>query len=220
MVVIGILIALQINTWNQQRLNAKEEQQLLSNLNDEFLENKVLIDDLREIIMTSMNSSEIIIKLMGSPSSELQKHNLDSIFYKSLPAYQFISTDQSISNILQGGKMNIVQNERIIKLLYKWQAQVKILNQREQSTDSWLNMELIPYLAKYISFREMDSYGNHSWSGTSKLKKDYYPLFQSLEFENFLDNTLFMSQVYIDELDKANVIASEIIAITQVYKGD
>jgi len=36
LVVIGILIALQINTWNEERKNNSKEQQILSQLKDEY----------------------------------------------------------------------------------------------------------------------------------------------------------------------------------------
>lgn len=36
LVVIGILLALQINTWNQNRLDRKQEQQLLAQLEIEY----------------------------------------------------------------------------------------------------------------------------------------------------------------------------------------
>ena len=42
LVMIGILLALQINSWNQKRLDRIEEKNILSNLHDEFLENKRL----------------------------------------------------------------------------------------------------------------------------------------------------------------------------------
>ncbi len=40
LVVIGILIALSINNWNEDRIELKQEKNILSNLNTEFNENK------------------------------------------------------------------------------------------------------------------------------------------------------------------------------------
>jgi hypothetical protein len=64
----------------------------------------------------------------------------------------------------------------------------------------------------------MDNYGNFEWSGTSKLKKDYYPLFQSLEYENLLDNFLYLHLNQYLELEKIEVIANKIIELTKEYK--
>ena len=39
LVVIGILIALSINNWNERRIEANKEKVTLSNLNEEFQDN-------------------------------------------------------------------------------------------------------------------------------------------------------------------------------------
>ena len=39
LVMIGILLALQVNNWNQQRIAMQKEQLLLEALHDEFVEN-------------------------------------------------------------------------------------------------------------------------------------------------------------------------------------
>ena len=44
LVVIGILIALSINNWNENRLKSNKEKIVLSNIHKEFNENKVQLD--------------------------------------------------------------------------------------------------------------------------------------------------------------------------------
>lgn len=46
LVVIGILIALQINNWNEIRKTNLEEQRALMNIQSDFSKNKVLLVDL------------------------------------------------------------------------------------------------------------------------------------------------------------------------------
>jgi hypothetical protein len=217
LVMIGILLALQINSWNQKRLDRIEEKNILSNLHDEFLENKRLSTNNIASIGGAMKANIEIMNLMGSSDDELQKHNLDSLFYSSLPAAQFTSSSQSILNITQGGRMNIIKDKNIIKLLYQWQAQLEAVNIRERALDDWSYDQILPIMSKYISLKEMDMNGNYEWSGKSKLKKSYNPLFQSLEYENLLDNFLFLHQMNKREIEKADAIIDQIIEITNPY---
>jgi hypothetical protein len=217
LVMIGILLALQINSWNQKRLDRIEEKNILSNLHDEFLENKRLSTNNIASIRGAMKANIEIMNLMGSSDDELQKHNLDSLFYSSLPAAQFTSSSQSILNITQGGRMNIIKDKNIIKLLYQWQAQLEAVNIRERALDDWSYDQILPIMSKYISLKEMDMNGNYEWSGKSKLKKSYNPLFQSLEYENLLDNFLFLHQMNKREIEKADAIIDQIIEITNPY---
>jgi len=217
LVMIGILLALQINSWNQKRLDRIEEKTILSNLHDEFKENKALSTENITTIKGAIKANMVIMTLMGSDNDELQKHNLDSIFYNSLPAAQFTSSSQSILNITQGGRMNIIRDKEIINLLYKWQAQLEAVNIRERALDDWSYDKILPILSKYISLKEMDINGQYEWTGKSKLKKPYDPLFQSLEYENLLDNFLFLHQMNFEEIEKTDVIIDQILEITKPY---
>ena len=51
--------------------------------------------------------------------------------------------------------------------------------------------------------RSRQGYGNFNWSGKSKLKKDYSSLFQLLEYENILDNFLYLHLKQYEEIEKA-----------------
>ena len=217
LVMIGILLALQVNSWNQKRLDRIEEKTILSNLHNEFLENKALSMNNINSIKGAQKANSEIMALMGSSGNELQKYNLDSLFYRSLPAAQFTSSSQSILNITQGGRMNIIKDKGIIRLLYQWQAQLESVNIRERALDNWSYDKILPIMSKFISLKEMDTYGNYEWTGKSKLKKSYDPLFQSLEYENLLDNFLFLHQMNFQEIAKADAIIDQIIEITKPY---
>ena len=72
LVVIGILIALQINNWNQDRLASIEEQNIYKNLNTEFKTNKILIQDDIDQNINSMTTGKILMDLMGSDENNLK----------------------------------------------------------------------------------------------------------------------------------------------------
>ena len=217
LVMVGILLAIQVNSWNQKRLDRIEEKTILHNLHNEFQENKILSTQNINLMKGAMKANKAIMSLMGSSGNELQKHNLDSIFYESLPAAQFTASEQSISNIIQGGRMNIIRNQEIKKLLYQWQAQLEAVEIRERALDNWSYDQILPIMSKYISLKEMDANGNYDWAGKSELKKPYDPLFQSLEYENLLDNFLFLHLNNLKEIEKADSIITQILDITKPY---
>ena len=214
LVMVGILLALQVNSWNQNRLDRIEEEHLISNLHDEFIENKRMIDSNLRKLHNARKANMEILALMGCSKDSLGLYNLDSIFFESLPAVQFSSSNQSIDNITQSGRMNIIKNRNLINLIYQWEAQQSVVRMREDATDSWTYDQILPFLSKYISLKEMDSYGHFEWSGPSKLKKEYHHLFQSLEFENILDNYLFLHYKQYEETEKAGEIVDRILELT------
>ncbi len=221
LVMIGILLAFQVNSWNQERLNRLEEKTVLTNLHHEFLENQKALKNAISINSNALNANITLGSLMGEERSIIEKHNLDSLFYHSLPAVEYLPSDHAISNIIQGGKENLITNPKINSLLARWQTAVEHIKKRDNYQDNWtINIELI-FLLKFISFKEMDSYGSHpAWLKPSSLKKDYYPLFQELEFENILDNAVYLQTKTLERLNEADALMTQIIKITESYSND
>ena len=191
LVMIGILLALQVNSWNQSRLERIDENNILAKLHDEFLENKNEVNKSTAIFKSAMNANIVLMSLIGSDTEELQKHDLDSLFYESLPSMQIVFSNNTIKNIVLSGKLNVIKNPEIIQLINQWEAHTVLLKEREQILSQWVNNQLIPFISDYVAFKEIDHNGNMPWSGKSKLKPDYHTLFQQLKYENILDNVLW-----------------------------
>ncbi len=215
LVVIGILIALQINNWNQDRINNIEKKALLSKLHVEFKTNKKLVEDFRLEEQRAIKSSSKLISLIGATKEELENKNLDSLFFESFPSNELAFANNSVNNIVQNGRLNLFENDSITSLLYHWNSLSEIRQTRFDKLDAWNNEHLLPFLLPYISFREMDSNAHYPWSGKSKVKPDYHPLFQKVEFENLLDNSLWLHQKIMDRLDETELLIEEILQETK-----
>ena len=220
LVVIGILIALQINSWNQSRLESIEEKILLSNLHDEFLTNKIELKKSTQIYEGAIQGNKILMGLIGSDGAELQKYNLDSLFFESLPSTKIVFSDNAIKNIIQSGRLNIIKNSKIVQLMYEWEALAILIKERENTLQAWINNQLIPYISDYVPFKEIDYYGNMPWGGKSKLKSNYIKLFKQLKYENILDNVLWYHKKNLASLKDADDLIEKIIDATKEYSHD
>ncbi|QNJ98136.1 DUF6090 family protein [Constantimarinum furrinae] len=218
LVVIGILIALQINTWNHERLNEKEKKELLAKLHSEFKANKKELINNRIRENSAISSSVVLMNLIGASEKELLQHNLDSLLFESFPSNELAFSNNAVNNIIQNGRLNLFENSSINELLNQWNSLEEIRKVRIEKLDSWNNEQLLPYLLDYISFKEMDSNAGYMWTGKSKVKPNYYPLFQSIKFENLLDNSLWLHQNIIDRLYEAEKLVDEIIKTTNPEK--
>ena len=144
LVVIGILIALQINNWNQSRLDRIEEKNILATLHDEFLDNKKMLDSTTAMYSSSMNANMILMSLIGKSPEELQNYYLDSLFSASLPGSQIVFSNNTIRNIVQTGKLDIIKNPEIVKLINQWDGTTVMMKEREQTPKTWIDNKLIP----------------------------------------------------------------------------
>jgi hypothetical protein len=215
LVVIGILIALQINTWNQNRIDRKVEDDIIAKLHKEFKENKKSIQGFILSNKEEMNAQIELITLIGSSKEELTRHNLDSLFYVSFGANELYFADNTLKNILNSGQLNLLKNEKINALLYQWNVLSEIRKIRMTKLDNWVNDKFMPYLLSKVSFKQIDMNANLVWSGQSKVKPDYYSLFQEVEFENYLDNSLWFHQEILERFDETEQLIDEIIEATK-----
>ncbi len=79
LVVIGILIALQINNWNEHQKELKQEKVIMSNLNNEFIENDKSLNKHSIRYQKSKESIHFLMSLIGQSENEIAKYNIDSL---------------------------------------------------------------------------------------------------------------------------------------------
>ena len=216
LVVIGILIALQINTWNQNRIDKNVEDEVIAHLHRDFIENKKTLDEFVVANQEEMNALTTLMSLVGATNEELQEQNLDSLFYESLAANELAFADNTLKNIMQSDQLNLLKNEDVNALLYQWNELSEIRVIRMSKLDDWANNHFIPYLLSRISFKEMDAISKLKWTGKSKVKPDYYPMFQEVEFENYLDNSLWFHQQIDVRCKEMQALIEKIIKVTKL----
>ena len=110
LVVIGILIALQINNWNEQRKLDKEEHYILKQLLNEFKADSVKLS--RFILLTEdkISSQKAMLRILKTKN--LENLTLSSIFFsgKAIPFYDYSPT---FNELVSSGKLSIIKNDTI-----------------------------------------------------------------------------------------------------------
>ena len=132
LVVLGILIALQINNWNNLRQNLKEEQQILQQLQDEFRGN---FEQLNEKIAFRDFLSSNTRLLLSVIDSKPKETNLDSINYRiasTLGTPTFDAAQGVSQELIQAGKLYLLRNDELRLLISSWERDVAQLAEEEQ----------------------------------------------------------------------------------------
>ncbi|MDT0558339.1 DUF6090 family protein [Ichthyenterobacterium sp. W332] len=214
LVVIGILIALQINTWNENRKEVLEESSILQNLNDEFSENKKMYD---QNIVETENAKQIgytIMNLMGKSEEHLKKQNIDSLLFMLLEPGEYRPSENTINDLIQSGRLRLLKNKALKLLLYNWQSQLKDFKVAIERAELKIDNELVPYLSKHYALKDIDKYGALNWKENTSLKIDKYAIFNDIEFENITDDYLYRVVAAEKSLKRIGTILDAILAET------
>ncbi|WP_191858961.1 DUF6090 family protein [Hanstruepera ponticola] len=110
LVVIGILIALQINTWNKEKQNRVHEIVTLKNLKADLEIQKELIKeqiDYELAVIAQVDSAKHYV------SDEANKAVLNRLFRELAARHTFKANRATFNNMISGGSINLVRNEEL-----------------------------------------------------------------------------------------------------------
>ncbi len=212
LVVIGILIALQINNWNQNRLQVKEEQKILENLKIDFDNNKKLLDNVIETTKSGISNSLEMLNYTGNKKKPETSKKFDSILNDIFisPAYRPVIG--ALHEITNSGKLGIIDNRELRKLLATWPAIVEVvkvqyetaeanemlLNQFILKQGNWLNADQVSTTQRNVTFPK------------SGFESDNRDLLASQYFENLIENVAIGLDNYLSRLNEANTLLTRI----------
>lgn len=132
LVVIGILIALQVNNWNEVRKTSVLEQQLLSSLLQEFETNLEILDQ-----SVSLNK-HIIEKSIGlgnftGPNLENYDEKELSLFMVDVFKYEptYVPNQGTVNEIINSGRLSILSNPELRKAISAWQSALERVKKQE-----------------------------------------------------------------------------------------
>ena len=154
------------------------------------------------------------MNLVGKPQNEIQKFNTDSLLFSSLESGEFKFSENTISDLLQSGRLQLLHNEKLVNLLYEWSATKMAYYTSSERFNLKIDNELVPYLQKRYPFKDIDMYGDLKWNSKSSLNPDKLQIFKELEFENIMDDYLYRINGSMNSLKELDIIIDAIIIET------
>ena len=215
LVVIGILIAVQINNWNEARKDRLQEQVILNALLKEF-------SSTREAFEESINTNDRIARAMNTFYSQtgnkwdgsLSRQGTDSLMiYLTGGVTADVSTSY-LDELLNTGRILIIQNERLQFLLTGWNTE---LVDHQMETETRINETVASIISPFM-FEHYSMYLDRvkPYVDTpSGFEFDYTEIFQNRTFENFLLRRIYTSNRANNEYRTLIGKVDEIIALIE-----
>lgn len=115
LVVIGILIALQINTWNQNRLTKLKEKEILTDFKREL---SIEIQELQKVIPQYSHSKKSINNILNHLENDLPYNDsLASDFFNSTNTYDFVGFRTGVYEALKTNGLDLISNKELRNLI-------------------------------------------------------------------------------------------------------
>ena len=166
LVVIGILIALQINNWNENRKERAQEKELLEQLQSEFQSNLEQLDQKTDIRNQMISASLKLLHYIDNPETR----HTDSVIKYITHTCLAPTFDPIINDINSSGRIQLLKNVTLKEKLARWTSEVVQVTEEEQAWIFIRNHNYMPLLSKHGIIRNvLEQYWEDNVSGAFHL---------------------------------------------------
>ncbi len=204
LVMIGILLALQVNNWNEERNKEARASQLATSLISEFNDNLNQLDNLFDIHNTTQNASMYLLgvrernenisfdesKLNNRWSKNyLNAEYVEKAVIDTLWRTGFMWTYDPVNGALRSGissgDINLFKNDSLKAKLFAWEDLVKDLDEEETRLINQ-EIEITPFKDRFIPMMYMIHIISNGQVPPSNFQPEIIELLHHPDFENYL----------------------------------
>jgi len=180
LVVFGILIALQINNWNEDRIDDKIERKALLDLLQEFQSNNITFEEHLAL------KQEHDVKLTEFIIMVRNQEILDTTTSLRLPPLSRKTFDPAmgmVNSIMNSDKIDKLENDSLRVLLSNWKFLLQDFKEEEESLYQYLFNVLKPYEASLFPY-----WPTHYDSNIDSVAIDKYyrNAFMNMKYQNHI----------------------------------
>ncbi|MCF6170713.1 MAG: DUF6090 family protein [Bacteroidales bacterium] len=200
LVVIGILIALSINNWNQQRIKERNAVLLSNRLFVEIRKNKKELGEQIMRITDLQTEAKTLLMLFGPDYEQQNTRLLDSLIYGIISTPLFNSNSPTLDEALNTGQISLLQSDSLRAMLYDIPKKIHRINNYEDEMTRDIEYNIMPYLYNKISFRQMDEEFSDNFDVNERSKLSHFDnrtILLERKFENMVDNKYFLLETLL-----------------------
>lgn len=198
LVVIGILIALQINNLNEIRKNNEEEQNYLTALKEEFNYNKQVLEEAINKNAKNIEGAGVLIELIEPSAQKIHPIEMEKLFSNSIHnEVQYRPSPGVLLEIINAGKLGNFSDTTLKKELASWESELERIKFQEDDEVQLRRMLIVDFLRENTNARKRSFtyFGKIIGYGDSKFKPSNTNILQMEEFENLMVNFVVVSHI-------------------------
>ncbi|MFD1314658.1 DUF6090 family protein [Namhaeicola litoreus] len=188
LVVIGILIALQVNTWNENRKNRNKKDALLKAMQVEFKNNLSQLDSVIYYDKLIVKSCERLLHMTEAAFSATPIDTMRILIQNTSWLWTFDARNGALRSGISSGEIHLIKNDSLVNFLFSWQDVVADAKENEDRTLDY-RLASDPILERFV--RKVDYRRIHRPEmGISKHESNYTALMNDPLFEDYLAERL------------------------------
>ncbi len=215
LVMIGILLALQVNNWNEQQKFRLTEQQLLQDLHQEFQSNQQLLLKKQKDMATAIGNNEAYFQKLIAGTQTYT----DMVNYNHEVAMAVGTSDPTfgvIKSLIASGDIKLISNNDLKYLLTSWQDYMADFNENEK-----IHLDNFFHYADYTRVhlpqptKQNGEVGFYDLS-PQKVEKRYLEMAEDIPYRNYIQlNIALMNSQVLPKLEYVLGTCNQIIQLIE-----
>ena len=213
LVVIGILIAIQLNEWRMVNNNNNQRQSILNVLQLEYEANLQQLDTVinynEKVLKGYFLANEMMMKSLKSYTENEYKKLIVDLGW----TYTFNPSNGALRSAISSSEIHLIENKRLIEILFSWEDAIKD-SEEEATTIRKFQYDSFTMKGKYVS-------ASDEWRGTftemlpPNNPSDFISLLQDEAFENYSIRSYAYAKEYLGELNDIKDKNMEILLLIE-----
>lgn len=195
LVVIGILIALQINTWNQERINSREEQRIYQDLVEELEFNKFLVKYGSEFMGEVVEAAERMSVRINNTNESFNEAEFNQDIHKLTWVWASGRSTTMYDVLSASGEFSLISSPILRKKLADLKRNQELLQKYEEFQNRFVDDQLRPFLNQHVDRTTIKSRLIAAEISVTRHSSVFPPndnqILQNREFANLLTDLIF-----------------------------
>jgi hypothetical protein len=205
LVVIGILIALYINNWNEARKDRKKEKAILTELNKDFAKNLAQFNRLKKVYFSSLEASLKFQYYISQPDVISVKDSIGKYYYAGFNGVSYNPYNGVVESLIASGEYQLITNDTLRNYLISWKDVLEDYLEEERYFSRLWPDKIEPLLIEEGDFTNLNNPKN-------------FKLITTQKFRNLTERHVFLLKNVVTSIKKEplDYYLNEIVRLSKV----
>lgn len=157
LVMIGILLALQVNNWNENRKDRIKEKAILNELHKDFKKNLETFFPLKNNQFRTYNSGNVVFRNINSLHLEKSRDSVFKHATRMFGGYPYHPSNGVVESLISSGDFNLIRNDTLRKYLVSWKDVLTNYSNHVNTDMRFWSNTIEPYVISHGNFLNLSS---------------------------------------------------------------
>lgn len=146
LVMVGILLALQVNNWNEDRKDSIREKAILEELHRDFKKNLQQFNEIVAVHEKSLRGSNQFKKFINHPNPIEVKDSIGKYYFLAFNGVSYNPSNGIVASLISSGEYKLIKNDTLRNYLISWKDALQDYTEEEQVSNRFWSEKIEPFL--------------------------------------------------------------------------